>query len=122
MFGVAAALAVLSLLCAGCGSSVAAGDCHGGPTEMLKVAVIEVGGPALPGGGTPKQPVADAAVNVTGVGTNLSSHTGRTGVAIFRLRRGLYLISSPTCGSLGTKKVTITAADSTSVTWWCPVA
>jgi hypothetical protein len=94
---------------------------HNGKIETLKVAVIEAGGPALPGGGTPKQPVANAEVKVTGANTNLSSPTNKTGVATFYLPSGSYLISSPTCGSTGTKKAAITAAGSTSLTWWCPI-
>jgi hypothetical protein len=94
---------------------------HDGKIETLKVTVIEAGGPALPGGGTPKQPVANAEVKVTGASTNLSSRTGKTGVATFHLPSGSYLISSPTCGSTGTKKAAITAAGSTALTWWCPI-
>jgi hypothetical protein len=94
---------------------------HRGKIETLKVAVIDAGGPALPGGGTSKQPVANAEVNVTGANTNLSSRTGKTGVATFHLPSGSYLISSPTCGSTGTKKAAITAAGSASLTWWCPI-
>jgi len=114
-------LAALTLICAGCGTPVPARS-QNGKIETLKVAVIEAGGPALPSGGTPKQPVANAEVKVTGANTNLSSRTGKTGVATFHLPSGAYLISSPTCGSTGTKKAIITAAGSTSLTWWCPIA
>jgi hypothetical protein len=117
----AASLAALALICASCGSPVPAGKTHQGQTETLKVAVIEAGGPALPGGGTPKHPVANAEVKVTGANTNLSSRTDKTGVATFHLPSGSYLISSPTCGSTGTHSATITAAGSTSLTWWCPI-
>ncbi len=117
----AGALAALALICAGCGNPVPAGNSHNGKTGTLKVAVIEAGGPALPGGGTPKQRVANAEVKVTGARTSLSSRTGKAGVATFRLPSGSYLISSSTCGSTGKQKVTVTAAGSTSLTWWCPV-
>lgn len=56
--------------------------------ETLKVAVIEAGGPALPGGGTPKQPVVNAEVTVNGANASLSSRTGKVGVAIFHLPTG----------------------------------
>ena len=96
-----------------------------GALAALKVAVIEAGGPALPGGGTPKQRVANAEVKVTGIGIgigmNISSRTGKAGVATFSLPSGSYLISSPTCGSTGKQKVTITAAGPSSLTWRCPV-
>lgn len=117
----AGALAAVTLICAGCGAPSPAGNSHNGKTGMLKVAVIEAGGPATPGGGTPKRRVANAEVKVTGVGTNISSRTGNGGVATFSLPSGSYLISSPTCGSTGKQKVTITAAGSKSLTWWCPV-
>jgi hypothetical protein len=118
----AGSLAALTLIClAGCGSAVPVGNSHDGKSETLKVAVIEAGGPALPGGGTPKHPVANAEVKVTGANPNLSSRTGKTGVATFHLPKGSYLISSPTCGSTGTHTATITAAGSTSLTWWCPI-
>lgn len=117
----AGSLAALTVICAGCGSAVPAGDSHDGKIETLKVAVIEAGGPALPGGGTPKHPVANAEVKITGANINLSSRTDSTGVATFHLPSGAYLISSPTCGSTRTHKATVKTAGSTSLTWWCPI-
>jgi len=119
--GWAGALAALALICAGCGSPVPAGNSHNGKTGTLKVTVIQAGGPGLPGGGTPKQPVANAEVKVTSASTSLSSPTGRAGVATFRLPSGSYLVSVPTCGSTGKREVTVTAASSTSLTWTCPI-
>lgn len=110
-----AVIAATTLMAVGCATFAP-------KVETLQVAVIEAGGPALPGGGTPKQPVVNAEVTVTGAGRSLSSRTGRTGVATFRLPTGSYLISSPTCGSTGTEKATVTAERSASLTWWCPVA
>jgi hypothetical protein len=117
----AAALAAVAVICAGCGGSLSAGHSHNGKTGTLKVTVIQAGGPALPGGGTPKQPVANAEVKVSSTGISLSSPTGKLGVAIFRLPSGAYLVSVPTCGSTGKRGTTITAANSTSLTWTCPV-
>jgi hypothetical protein len=117
----AGVLAALALIISGCGSPAPAGNSHKGNAETLRVAVIEAGGPALPGGGTPKRRVRDAEVKVTGVGISVSSRTGTTGVATFSLPAGSYLISSPTCGSTRTRKVTVAAAGSSSITWPCPV-
>lgn len=117
----AGALAALALICAGCGGPVPAGDSHNGKTGTLAVAVIEAGGPAVPGGGTPKHRVPNAEVKITGAGVNISSRTGKAGVATFSLPSGSYLISSPTCGSTEPRKVTVTAKGSRSLTWWCPV-
>lgn len=116
-----AILAALALICTSCGSPAPVDNSHNRNIKTLKVAVIEAGGPALPDGSTPRHHVANAEVKVTGVNTSLSSRTGRTGIATFRLPSGSYLISSPTCGSTGTKKVTIASAGSTSLTWWCAI-
>jgi hypothetical protein len=82
---------------------------------------MQVGGPNLPSGGTPSQPVADAVVKVASASTSLSSVTDETGVATFRVPSGSYLVSSPTCGSTGNLATTVVATGSTSVTWTCPV-
>jgi hypothetical protein len=117
----AGALAALVLICAGCGGVVTSGNTHNGKAGVLKVTVIEAGGPALPGGGTPKFAAAGAEVNVTSTGTSLSSHTDKAGVATFRLPTGSYSVSVPTCGPTGKRAVTVTAAGSSSLTWNCPI-
>lgn len=117
----AAALAALALICAGCASPASSGNSHNGKSGTLKVTVIEAGGPATPGGGTPKFPVASAEVKVTSTSTSLSSLTDKAGVATFRLPGGSYLVSSPTCGITGKRGVTVTVPGSTSLTWWCPI-
>jgi hypothetical protein len=114
-------LAALAFICAGCGGAAPAGNSLDGKTGTLKVTVIQVGGPQLPGGGTPRQPVSNAEVRVTSASTSLSSPTNSTGVATFRLPSGSYAVSVPTCGSTGTRTVTVTAATTTSLTWTCPV-
>lgn len=112
----------LAVTCAGCGGPVPGGNSHNGNTQTLKVTVVQAGGPALPGGGTPKKRLANAEVKVTGNGIDVSSRTGSAGVATFSLPSGSYLISSPTCGSTGDRKVTITPARRpSSLTWPCPV-
>jgi hypothetical protein len=121
VFGTAAALTALALICAGCASPASSADSHNQTTGTLKVTVIQVGGPLLPGGGTPKQPVTNAEVKVASASASLSSLTGKAGAAIFRLPGGWYLVSSPTCGSAGKREVTVAAQGSTSLTWVCPV-
>jgi hypothetical protein len=117
----AGAVAAVAVICAGCGSSLSAGNSHNGETRTLKVTVIQAGGPQPPGGGTPKRPVANAEVKVTSTSTTLSSPTGKLGVAIFRLPSGSYSVSVPTCGSTGKRGTTVNAASPTSLTWACPV-
>ena len=90
-------------------------------TGTLKVTVIQAGGPQLPGGGTPRHPVSNAEVKVTSASTTRSFPTDTAGVATFRLLSGSYLVSVPTCGSTGTRRVTVTGATTTSLTWTCPV-
>src|SRR5271169_4244264 len=115
--GCAGVLGALALISAGCGSSASAGSSQNGPTGTLKVTVIQAGGPALPGGGTPKQPAANAAVKVTSASTSVSSATGKAGVATFRLPAGSYQASVSTCGPTGSRQAIITAAASASLTW-----
>ena len=114
MFSAAAALTALALTCAGCAGPASS-------LGTLKVAVIQAGGPALPGAGTPKQPVANAEVKVTSTSTSLASLTDKAGVATFHLPRGSYLVSSPACGSTGKRGVTVAAHGSTSLTWTCAI-
>lgn len=117
--GVLAGLALISAV--GCGSPAPAGKTHSGSLGTLKVTVIQAGGPQLPGGGTPRRPVTNAEIEVTSAGTILSSATDKAGVATIRLHSGSYLVSVSTCGSTGTRKVSVTAATTTSLTWLCPV-
>jgi len=117
----AGALAALALICAGCGSPAPAGNSQNGTTGTLRVTVIQAGGQPQPGGGTPRQPVANAEVKVTSTSTSHSSSTGKAGVATFRLPSGSYLVSVATCGSTGKRATTITAAISTSLTWICAI-
>lgn len=121
VFGTTAALTAPALICAGCASPASSADSHNQTTGTLKVTVIQAGGPLLPGGGTPKQPVTNAEVKVTSTRASLSSLTDKAGAAIFRLPGGWYLVSSPTCGSTGKREVTVAAQGSTSLTWVCPV-
>jgi hypothetical protein len=119
--GWAGALSAMALVCAGCGTSASAGNSQNGQTGTLNVTVIQAGGPELPGGGTPKQPVAHAEVKVTSASTSLSSATGEAGVATFRLPSGSYQVSVATCGATGNRQANVTAGASTSLTWTCPV-
>ncbi len=118
----AGAAAALAVGCASCGGPAPAGNSHSEATGTLKVTVMYAGGPALPGGGTPRFPVPSAEVEVTAAGTSLSSRAGKDGVVTFRLPGGSYLVSSRTCGSTGTVEVTVTAPGATSLTWWCPIS
>ena len=118
----AGALAAVSFICASCASPAPADISPSEKAGTLEVTVIEAGGPALPSaGGTQQRPLANAVVKVTSTGTNLSSLTDKAGVATFRLPNGSYLVSSPTCGSTGTLRVTVTAPGPTSLTWICPI-
>jgi hypothetical protein len=121
VFGAAAALTALAFICAGCASQASSVDSHNQTSGTLKVTVIHVGGPLLPGGGTPKRPVTNAEVKVTSTRASLSSLTDKAGAAIFRLPGGRYLVSSPTCGSTRKKEVTVAPQGSTSLIWVCPV-
>jgi hypothetical protein len=114
--------ASLTLICVACGSQGPAAKYHNEGTGTLRVTVIQAGGPGLPGGDTPKQPVTGAEVNITSAGTSRSSLTGKAGIATFRLPSSSYYVSVATCGSTTKHEITITAAKSTSFTWLCPVA
>jgi hypothetical protein len=114
-------LAVVALTGAGC-TGVTSYSANA--TGTLTVTVIESGGAPLPGGGTQQNPVAGATVHVTAAGhggRTWSASTDHAGVATFTLDAESYLVSSPTCGSTGTVAVTVNPAQTTALTWPCPV-
>ena len=111
----AGALAAMVLAGVGCASPGA------GTAGALKVTVLQVGGPLLPNGSEPTQPVSNAEVNVAANGTSRSAATNSAGVATFRLPGGSYFVSSPTCGSTGSVKVTVAPGRLATLSWICPV-
>jgi hypothetical protein len=115
----AGALAILALATAGCSSQASSTAANPG---VLTVTVQQVGGPLLPNGSTPTQPVVNAEVKVTEAnGPTVSAATNHLGVATFRLSGGSYYVSVATCGFTGKREVTVTAARPASLTWVCPV-
>ena len=114
----AGALAILALTAVGCSSPASSA----GNAGVLKVTVRQVGGPMLPNGSTPSQPVPNAEVKIAGAtGPAVSAATNSAGVATFRLSGGSYYVSVATCGYTGKREVTVKPAGSTFLTWVCPV-
>jgi hypothetical protein len=118
-FNWAGALAILTVAGAGCSHQSSSAQT---PAGVLTVTVQQVGGPMLPNGSTPTQPVANAEVQVaTAAGATVSTATSNAGVATFRLWGGTYYVSVPTCGYTGKREVKVTSPGSTSLKWVCPV-
>lgn len=86
---------------------------HAGPTVPsvpLQVHIGLFGGPARAGGGMADSnaPQPDAPVTVTnGAGRTWSSKTGRDGVARFSVQPGHYAVTSPSCGPVAARQVTV---------------
>ena len=114
---------VIALVSAGCASQAgAAGNSVSSePGGTLRVTVVEAGGPPLAGGKTPKNPLRNTEVKVTGHGTSSTADTDKSGIATFRLAYGAYSVIVPACGSTTGQKVAVTATREAALTWTCPV-
>lgn len=83
--------------------------------------MIQAGGPPLPGGKTPKTPLANTAVKVTAPGSSSTVETNKSGIATFRLAYGTYSVAVAACGSTTSQPVTVTATAAAALTWTCPI-
>jgi hypothetical protein len=96
------------------------GCSSGSPSGTLTVSVIQEGGPITPGGQTPRNPVGNAPVLVTGGTQTWTAHTGKAGSATITLPPGTYQVIDPECNQ-GPRTVSISAGGSATVPITCIV-
>jgi hypothetical protein len=112
----ARAMAGVAVVMAACGSGCSTGSSSG----TLTVSVIREGGPITVGGQTPRDPVADAPILVTGGTQTWTAHTGNSGSATITLPPGGYQVVDPECGQ-GPQTVNVSAGQAAKLTFTCIV-
>ena len=113
------AAAGVAVAVAACMSGCSSGS-SGGAEGMVTVSVIQEGGPITLSGQTPRNPVPDAPILVTGGTQSWAAHTSTSGSVTITLPLGGYQVIDPECNQ-NPQTVNVSAGQTAKLTITCIV-